>query len=117
MNKQDFYKAVDSDGMCAAYGLALGRPSWGVALQEKIPGYMQAGVINWVLFGECSGHFLAALVEGNLFRAVERADDANRKALVDYVYFFFNYAPSDCYGSSVKVEEWRERGGYFGKEA
>jgi len=39
------------------------------------------------------GHFLAAVLKNDLFKAINRADDTNVKALKLYVMFLYNVAP------------------------
>ncbi len=56
--------------------------------------------------GQCPGHFVTAVLENNLFEAVNRADEGNLAALVDIVKYVYNKLPSDCWGSREKVERW-----------
>ena len=62
---------------------------------------------GWIEDGIQPGGFLSAVIENNLSKAVERGDYANRKALSDWVIWFFNYAPSGCFGSEKHYREWK----------
>jgi hypothetical protein len=97
MTREEFNTAVRERGLAAAYGEATGREDWAAKLDEMIPGYMQSGVVWWIVAGIVPGHFLRAVIEGDLYEAVGRADDLNMARLVEYVRFFYNYSPSGCF--------------------
>jgi len=52
------------------------------------------------------GHFLTAVVCNDLKEAISRADEASRNHLYQIVFFFYNYAPSMCWGSPEKFKAW-----------
>lgn len=81
-------------------------PSWADGLQRLIPERMHGGIIRWVCFGIRPGNFLSAVVDGDLFEAVGRADDENKEKLADYVAFFYNYAPSGCFRAE-RAKDWK----------
>lgn len=54
------------------------------------------------------GSFLCALMENDLKEACARADDVNRHMLFEIVNWFYNEAPSTCWGSREKVKRWLE---------
>ena len=76
-----------------------------------IPEYMRESVDAYISQGRPVGHFLTALLSGDLFEALARADDTNVRWLREYGVFLYNYAPSGCYGSPEKVRAWIELGG------
>lgn len=80
-----------------------------------IPKHCRNGMIRWIMYGTEPGNFLGAVLENDLRRAVERADDINRASLANYVTFLFNYAPLPCWGSPEKVAEWKRLGGLKGQ--
>lgn len=80
--------------------------NWGL-----IPEHMRQCVIDYVETGFLSSDFLSAVLENNLRRAVESADDINQDRLKCYVQFFFNYTPSACWGNVEKVKAWQQRKG------
>ena len=79
-----------------------------------IPTHMRKAVFHWIEFGEPVGHFMLAFLRNDLKEAVLRADDDNLEHLVAYVKFFYNYAPSECWGSDEQIKEWAQRGGLKG---
>lgn len=96
----------------SAYRMATARPDWAEKL-EMIPPHMRGGLVRYVVFGLLPGSFLVSLLEGNLFRAMQKADDTNRKAIENYATFLQNYAPAGCYGSPENVETWSSIGGLY----
>jgi hypothetical protein len=76
------------------------------ALKAGIPDYMVGGIERWIEHGIYPGDFLTAVIENDLREACGRADDTNQKLLYQYVSFFYNHAPSRCWGSPEKCEAW-----------
>lgn len=54
------------------------------------------------------GHFLAAVICNDLNEAVGRADDGNLSNLPAFVAYFYNEAPSQCWGSKEQMGAWLE---------
>lgn len=52
------------------------------------------------------GGFLTAVICNNLREAVFYADDENLRNLPAFVAYFYNEAPSTCWGSVEKMQEW-----------
>lgn len=52
--------------------------------------------------------FLEAIVCNSLSEACARADESNKRRLHVYVSYFYNHAPSTCWGSPEKVKAWLE---------
>ena len=50
--------------------------------------------------------FLAAVICNNLQDAVFYADDENLRNLPAFVAYFYDEAPSTCWGSVEKMQEW-----------
>lgn len=71
-----------------------------------IPGRMHHGIILYIIDHRRPGDFLYAVITNNLKEAVGRADDKNVLLLQQYVRWFYNYAPSPCWGSVEKVSKW-----------
>ena len=84
---------------------------------DLVPPRMRDAVCMWLLHGTPPGHFLAAVVCNDLCEAVGRAGEINRAHLRDWVSFFYNYTPGECWGSSAKAVKWKERGGLRGRKA
>jgi hypothetical protein len=77
----------------------------------QIPIRMYSGIIRWIQDGVKPGQFLTAIIENDLRLAVNLADDENIFRLVAYVKFFYNAAPTGCWGSKELVELWAKEGG------
>lgn len=54
------------------------------------------------------GGFLTAVICNDLREAVGRADDGNLANLPAFVAYFYNEAPSNCWGSKEKMDAWLE---------
>lgn len=72
-----------------------------------IPDYMQGGLKRWIEHGIVPGRFLCAVLQNDLVEAVGRADDLNSQLLPQYIKYLWNYAPSGCFGSVEKFNDWR----------
>jgi len=67
--------------------------------------------------GACyPGGFLCAVLENNLRRAVDQADDVNLRALPAIVGYLFNRAPARCWGSREQMDHWDKCRGLAGLE-
>lgn len=75
----------------------------------SIPDHMLRAIQRYIERGLPPGHFLAAVIDNNLREAISRADDENMNNLPAYVAYFYNKAPSACWGSSQKREAWVAR--------
>ena len=73
-----------------------------------IPDYMGHGIENYLKYGLEPGDFLSAVICNDLTKAVSHADDTNIKNIPAYVGYFYNQAPSACWGSREKMEKWME---------
>ena len=74
--------------------------------QWQIPEYMMYGILHYVQDGVPPGDFLKAIICNDLKEAVGRADDNNINNLPAYVAYFYNKAPSGCWGSKKKMDSW-----------
>jgi len=74
--------------------------------QSSVPGHMHAKIVAYIVEHREQGSFLMAVVANNLKGAVAFADDINKPMLPAFVEFFYNHAPSQCWGSPEKVHEW-----------
>lgn len=75
---------------------------------QAIPERMQGGITRYIEQHIKPGNFLMAVLCNDLKEACERADDENIKLLPVYVAYFYNEAPSACWGSPEKVQAWLE---------
>jgi hypothetical protein len=84
---------------------------------QRLPEHMREGLLAYLRYGRPPGHFLQAVLSNDLFDAAARADHDNQRALYDYVFVLYNYAPSTAFGSRQKVAEWIAAGNKLGAEA
>ena len=98
-----------------AYEKHLG-PDWAEGL-HALPDYMIGGIVRYVLHGIPAGSFMDAVISNDLFTAVGKADIVNREYLHAYCNFFYNHAPSTCFGSKDKRDAWIKQGGIIGMSA
>lgn len=83
-------------------------------LLQILPDHMIEGMILYILKGIPPGSFMLAVLAGDLFEALRRADDVNVHALYNYGRFLISSAPIGCYGSEERVSEWIKDGGMQG---
>lgn len=71
-----------------------------------IPAYMYDGIARYVFDGLPPGGFLTSVFENDLYLSVARADDTNRKYLIEYVRWLYNEAPHEIYGERGVVKQY-----------
>ena len=75
-----------------------------------IPARMIGGIERYIHEHIQPGDFLSAIITNDLAEAVGRADDENLHNLPAYVAYFYNEAPSTCWGSPNKMRDWLKEG-------
>jgi hypothetical protein len=75
-----------------------------------IPEHCRQGLLDYLRYGVPPGHFLQAVLSNDLAEACGRADSTNQRALFEYVFVLYNYAPGAAWGSPEKVKAWIQRG-------
>lgn len=73
---------------------------------DMLPTYMHRSISAYIDNGHAPGEFLRAIICNDLKEASGRADSVNKNLLNEYVEFFFNYAPKDCWGSVENFQQW-----------
>jgi len=73
---------------------------------DMLPAHMQEGTKRYIEEGIQPGGFLTKVICNDLFGAYRRADDVNMSRMKDWVLFFYNEAPSNCYGSQESMNNW-----------
>lgn len=76
------------------------------AALKRLPEHCQGGVRRYIEERVEPGSFLTAVICNDLTSAVQAADDINRLRLHQYVQFFYNHAPSNCWGSQKLFNAW-----------
>ena len=71
---------------------------------ESIPEHTRGALERYVEHRIPTGSFLYAVLVGDLYTAVERADSVNRQALVALTEFIWRKLPSNIYGNAENIE-------------
>lgn len=79
-----------------------------------LPNHMIMPFKRYIEHGIPPGGFGTAVICNKLFEAFARADGINTARMKDIVSFFYNEAPSLCWGSEEKMNDWRKAGGTVG---
>lgn len=75
-----------------------------------IPDRMMPGIKRYIEEKVQPGDFLTAVIQNDLSEACAKADDENMRNLPAYMAYFYNQAPSACWGSKEKMKAWLESG-------
>lgn len=76
---------------------------------DRIPEHCRGKLRAYIEEGYPVGGFLQAVISNNLSGSFARADHINIERLADYVKFFWNDAPGDCWGSPEEYEQWIDK--------
>lgn len=71
---------------------------------DAIPEHTRGALERYVEHRIPTGSFLYAVLAGDLYTAVERADTANRQALTDITRFVAQRLPCNLYGNAENIE-------------
>ena len=71
-----------------------------------IPERMMSAIKRYINHRHPVGDFLTAIICNDLKEAVARADEENMANLPAFVTYFYNEAPSMCWGSVDKMKDW-----------
>ena len=82
--------------------------------EANIPDHMHGAISRYIVDGIPPGSFLTALMANDLVETLGRADYMNKGLVPNYVEWFYQHAPSPCWGSYSRVNEWQKRGGARG---
>lgn len=81
---------------------------------ERLPEQNRAGAKLWIEQGVLPGDFLRAVISNQLKESFMYADSENINRMFDVVSFWYNEAPSECWGSLDKVAKWFSHSGLAG---
>jgi len=76
---------------------------------------MRDSVERYLVYGIPPGGFMTAVLTDSLKNAVGRADMNNRRLLIEWAEWLYNYCPAAAQGSEEAVIKWIESGGFTGK--
>lgn len=82
------------------------RCATGRTYREEIPPYTIESLERYRVHGIPTSDFLRCFMAGDLFGALERADEDNRKAMFPIYCFLRNHMPAACWGSKARVSDW-----------
>ena len=71
-----------------------------------LPEHMREGVKLYIERGIPPGSFLTAIICNDLREACGRADYINQHRIFEIVRWFWNEAPSPCWGSAERMKSW-----------
>ena len=71
-----------------------------------IPAHMMDAITRYIDDGIKPGSFLTGIISNDLREAVSNADDENLHNIPAYMGYFYNEAPSGCWGSPEFMQEW-----------
>ena len=73
---------------------------------QAVPEHTQEALENYLILGCPPGGFLTACLTGDLFRAVQSADTANRSMIYAIVRWIMINAPEGSWGSAQAMRDW-----------
>lgn len=76
-----------------------------------VPPHMRDGFKLWIENGIPPGSFGMAVLSNDLKGAFGKADNINKNHIGSIVAWFYNFAPSDCWGSEEAVNDWIKKHG------
>lgn len=82
------------------------------AMDEResfVPHHMRDGFKLWIEKGIEPGSFGMAILTNNLAEAFGRADHINKPNIGTIVSWFYNFAPSACWGSEENISSWPDK--------
>lgn len=98
---------TEDNAVCADYAARDEMLEYGLDFSGyDVPWHMHGAIGRYIKHRIPPGSFLTAVICNDLKKAVDTADLANRNHLADYVKWFYNHAPSGCWGSRENYEQW-----------
>ena len=74
-----------------------------------LPEHMRNGAKLYIESGILPGSFMTAIISNDLATACATADSINKERIYEICSWFYLMAPSDCYGSSDKMNAWIQK--------
>jgi hypothetical protein len=71
-----------------------------------LPSHMREGAKRYIEEGIFPGSFLTHIFENDFVHAAATADPINQQSLYNYAEFLYTQAPSACWGSASRMQEW-----------
>lgn len=86
-----------------------------MGVRKDVMFYFQDQIVDYICYGGSCGGFMWALMSGDLYGVVKKADDTNRLQIIQLAEWIHSHAPVGCYGSQIKVQAWVDSRGLQGK--
>lgn len=80
----------------------------------RVPPHLHEGILRYVCDGIPPGAFMNAVITNDLRGAFEYGDDKSIASLHAIVAWFYNHAPSGCWGSTERMIAWTRHQGLAG---
>lgn len=77
---------------------------------DMLPEHMRSAMRLYIEQHIPPGGFLTAVLSNKLVESFAKADQINQENMLNFVMFLYNEAPSECWGSEEKVDQWLNRG-------
>ncbi|HYM24950.1 MAG TPA: hypothetical protein VEU08_17155 [Vicinamibacterales bacterium] len=74
--------------------------------ESQVPVTLREGLREYITIRRPVGHFLTAVLSNDLAGACARGDEFVLPHLSRIVFFLWNYAPGNCWGTSDRVALW-----------
>ena len=72
----------------------------------EVPDHTQEAIVNYLIHGLQPGGFLTAILTGDVYRATQTADTANRRMLWAICKWVMDNAPCGSWGSPEAFTAW-----------
>ena len=73
---------------------------------KRVPAYTREALDAFLREGRPGGHFLKAVITGDLFAAFSRADGDNVREMKSIVMYIYNKFPRIAFGSEEAYDYW-----------
>ncbi len=73
-----------------------------------VPEHTRDTLVKYIESGVPTGSFVQAVLENNLRETFGRADHINSQHIGTICAWLYNFAPSSCWGSPDRVQNWYE---------
>ena len=77
---------------------------------DRLPEHMRGTAKRYVEGRIDPGSFLSAVICNDLFGAYYKADWINKEHMEDWIMFFYNDVPTNCFGSKEVMKAWLNGG-------
>ena len=109
MNTKEIFDNMMTAGIDEGWIKPVDEPELYTFRDFYIPARMMDSITRYIDHGIKPGSFLTGVISNNLREAVSNADDENLRNIPAYLGYFYNEAPSPCWGSQELMDQWIQR--------